>query len=169
VFGANSKSNHIEEPKFALKEVADACGIAVSPHVGRLARSVPARQVPTLKLTRAAVERIRAPDPSGKQVIHWDADLKGFGLLVSGTTDSKSFIAQRRLPDGRSRRVTVGAVGEFARVDALPNRIAGDYLKLLLFTGMRRREAAALRWDEVDFGLRVSSPSDRRRTSKSRT
>jgi integrase len=26
-----------------------------------------------------------------------------------------------------------------------------DYVLLLLFTGMRRREAAALRWNEVDF------------------
>jgi integrase len=259
-----------------------------------------------MKLTRRTVAAIKAPDPSGRQVIHWDADLKGFGLLASGVTDAKTYVIQRRLPDGRTRRVTVGAVGEFARVedarrragelllglregkdpkaerrraaardrtlgdwldlylrankdlrprsieeyrgaarridawlgrplrelttevvedkhaeigrrsgpaaanatmrtlravwnfaldrdgtlpanpvrvlkrkgwfptpprtrsvradelpafykavDALPNRIAGDYLKLLLFTGLRRREASALRWDEVDFGLRV--------------
>jgi integrase len=30
-----------------------------------------------------------------------------------------------------------------------------DYLPLLLFTGMRRGEAAALRWEDVDFSLRV--------------
>jgi integrase len=40
-------------------------------------------------------------------------------------------------------------------VVALPNEITRDYLLLLLFTGMRRGEAAALRWEEVDFGLRV--------------
>jgi integrase len=33
--------------------------------------------------------------------------------------------------------------------------VARDYLLLLLFTGMRRGEAAAFRWDDVDFGLRV--------------
>jgi hypothetical protein len=68
--------------------------------------------MPTAKLTRAAVARIPAPDPSGKQKLIWDAELKGFGLLVSGVTNSRSFVAQRTLDDGRSRRVTIGAVGE---------------------------------------------------------
>jgi len=43
----------------------------------------------------------------------------------------------------------------YRAVLALPNKVIRDYLLLLLFTGMRRREAAALRWDEVDFGLGV--------------
>jgi integrase len=76
--------------------------------------------VPTLKLTKAEVERIEAPDPSGKQVIYWDAGkraLPGFGVLVSGTTSTKSYIAQRRLPDGRTRRITVGAVSGFKTVE----------------------------------------------------
>jgi integrase len=73
--------------------------------------------MPPLKLTKAAVDRIKAPDPSGKQVIHWDAELRGFGVLASGTTTAKSYIAQRRLPDGRTRRVTVGAIGEFEKVE----------------------------------------------------
>lgn len=260
----------------------------------------------TLKLTKAAVERIKAPDPSGKQAIVWDTELKGFGILVSGTTTAKTYIAQRRMPDGKTRRLTVGAVAEFekaedarrkagkllgelregrdpkaekrkaaartrtlrqsldlylaarkdlrprsieeyrraierhlgdwldrplreltpdmiedlhgaigksagpaaanstmralraiwnhaldrddtlpanpvrrlkrawfstpartrmvgtdelpaffAAIEALPNRIAADYLKLLLFTGLRRREAAALRWEEIDLTARV--------------
>jgi integrase len=83
--------------------------------------------MPAVKLTKAAIERIKAPDPSGKQAIVWDTDLKGFGLLVSGTTSSKSYIAQRRLPDGRSRRLTVGAVGEFEGVEAA-RRKAGALL-----------------------------------------
>src|SRR5262249_22280510 len=37
----------------------------------------------------------------------------------------------------------------------LDNQVARDYLLLLLFTGMRRGEAAMLRWDDVDFALRV--------------
>jgi hypothetical protein len=61
-----------------------------------------------VKLTKDKIGKIKAPDPSGKQVIHWDTELAGFGLLVSGKTESKTFIAQRRLPDGRTRRVTVG-------------------------------------------------------------
>jgi integrase len=34
---------------------------------------------------------------------------------------------------------------------ALDSKTASDYLRLILFTGMRRREAAALKWSEIDF------------------
>ncbi|HYU12569.1 MAG TPA: tyrosine-type recombinase/integrase [Stellaceae bacterium] len=43
----------------------------------------------------------------------------------------------------------------YAAVDALPSRTAVDYIKLLLFTGLRRNEAAALLWEEIDFAERV--------------
>jgi integrase len=65
--------------------------------------------MPNEKLTERAVARLRAPDPSGKQVIYWDTELRGFGVLVSGVTKSKTYIAQRRLPNGRQRRVTIEA------------------------------------------------------------
>jgi len=78
--------------------------------------------VPTLKLTKGATDRIRAPDQSGKQTIYWDTELKGFGVLASGKTTTKTYIAQKRLPDGRTRRVTVGAIGEFTRVEDARNR-----------------------------------------------
>jgi integrase len=40
-----------------------------------------------------------------------------------------------------------------------------DYITLLLFTGMRRKEAAGLRWSEVDFDNRVIRlPSSRVKT-----
>ena len=71
----------------------------------------------TVKLTKDKIGKLKAPDPSGKQMIHWDTELAGFGLLVSGKTESKTFIVQRRLPDGRTRRVTVGAVGELEKVE----------------------------------------------------
>jgi len=47
-------------------------------------------------------------------------------------------------------------------VMTLPNPIARDYVRLLLFTGLRRREAAALRWDDVDLAaglIRVPAAS----------
>jgi integrase len=65
--------------------------------------------MPNIKLTERTIERLPAPNPSGKQVLYWDKDLRGFGVLVSGTTSAKTFIAQRRLPDGRQRRVTIEA------------------------------------------------------------
>src|SRR6516162_4719415 len=83
--------------------------------------------MPNLKLTQVAVERIRVPDPSGRQVIYWDAELRGFGVLASGVTTAKTYIAQRRMPDGKTRRLTVGAVGEFDRIEDA-RRKAGSLL-----------------------------------------
>ncbi len=40
-------------------------------------------------------------------------------------------------------------------VDELQSPITRDYLKLVLFTGMRRREAASLRWDQIDIKRRI--------------
>ena len=37
----------------------------------------------------------------------------------------------------------------------LPNPVARDYILLMLLTGLRRREAASLRWDDVDFASGV--------------
>jgi integrase len=61
------------------------------------------------KLTKRAIERLTVPHPSGKQTLIWDADLKGFGVLLSGKTASKTYIVQRKLPGGLTRRVTIGA------------------------------------------------------------
>lgn len=74
--------------------------------------------MPRVKLTERTIERLPAPDPSGKQMLHWDADLKGFGVLCSGTTSSKTFVVQRTLPDGRTRRVTVAATNEMGLAKA---------------------------------------------------
>jgi integrase len=74
--------------------------------------------MPTVKLTEKSVARLRAPDPSGRQVLHWDAELKGFGLLCSGVTTTKTYIVQRALPGGRTRRVTVASVAELPLRDA---------------------------------------------------
>jgi len=40
-------------------------------------------------------------------------------------------------------------------VHQLSNPVSRDYLKLLLFTGMRRREAAGLQWSQVDLKRRI--------------
>jgi integrase len=82
--------------------------------------------MPKLKLTERAILKLAAPDPSGKQTLYWDTALKGFGVLVSGTTNSKTYIVQRALPDGRNRRVTIGAVNTLSLEKA--SALAGDML-----------------------------------------
>jgi integrase len=75
----------------------------------------------TIELTETKIERLKAPDPSGKQVLWWDAKTRGLGVLCSGTTTSKTFVVQHKLADGRTRRVTVGPVAiglKKARADA---------------------------------------------------
>ena len=68
--------------------------------------------MPRLKLTEKALAKIKAPDPSGRQILHWDTELKGFAVLCSGVSNARTFVAQRDLPNGRARRVTIGAVNE---------------------------------------------------------
>lgn len=83
--------------------------------------------MPTVELTETRIENLKAPDPSAKQVLHWDARTRGLGVLCSGTTTSKTFVVQHRLADGRTRRITIGpiAIGlRKARADAA-NLIAG--------------------------------------------
>jgi integrase len=65
--------------------------------------------MPNLKLTKTAIARLKSPDPSGKQTLYWDTELKGFGVLCSGTTNSKTYVVQRDVK-GKARRVTVGPV-----------------------------------------------------------
>jgi integrase len=66
----------------------------------------------TNKLTKAAIAALRAPTSSGKDELIWDFELKGFGVRLSGATNTRAYIAQKNLPDGRTRRVTVAQVGE---------------------------------------------------------
>jgi integrase len=73
--------------------------------------------MPTLKFTKKAIEKLKAPDPSGKPVLYWDPTLRGFGLLVSGKTDTMTFVVQRKLPDGRTRRVTLGPLNVLKTVE----------------------------------------------------
>jgi hypothetical protein len=51
-------------------------------------------------------------------MVYWDADLRGFGVLVSGRTTVKSFIVQRDLAGGRTRRVTIASVAELSLSEA---------------------------------------------------
>jgi integrase len=68
--------------------------------------------MPKTKLTEKAIARMAAPDPSGRQVLYWDTDMRGFAVLCSGVSNAKTFIVQRDLPSGQTRRLTVGSVAE---------------------------------------------------------
>jgi integrase len=78
---------------------------------------MPQRQ--RVKLTERSVSRLPAPDPSGRQNIHWDTELRGFGVQCSGTSNVKTFLAKGtvRGHDGRSigsLRRTIGRYGVFS-------------------------------------------------------
>ena len=68
-----------------------------------------------IRLDQCAVDQLSAPDPSGKQKIHWD---RGFGVRCSGKTNGKSYVVQHDLPDGRARRITVGSANVFTIAEA---------------------------------------------------
>jgi integrase len=56
----------------------------------------------------------------------------------------------------RTRIVRAEQMPAFYRaVMALPNKVARDWILLMMFTGMRRTEAASLRWSDIDFVERV--------------
>lgn len=84
----------------------------------------------TQKLTKKSIAAITAPDPSGKQVVVWDQELKGLGVLVSGTTSTKSYIVQRTIgPRGKLRRVTIGPTNTLTIEQARDQ--AADVLNLM--------------------------------------
>jgi hypothetical protein len=74
--------------------------------------------MPRYKLTQKTITQLRAPTASGKPVLYWDADLRGFGVLCSGRSNSRTYICQRDLPGGRTRRVTLAACNEMPLVAA---------------------------------------------------
>jgi integrase len=56
----------------------------------------------------------------------------------------------------RTRKVKADDLPRFyAAVQALAKPVSRDWILLLLFTGLRRNEAASMRWDNVDFTERM--------------
>jgi integrase len=71
--------------------------------------------MPKMKLTEKSIARLRAPTASGKQIAYWDDTLRGFGVLCSGVSNKKSYVVQRDLPNGKTRRITLGSVAELSQ------------------------------------------------------
>lgn len=75
--------------------------------------------MPRLALTEKAVSKL--PTKTGRQTLYWDEGpraVRGFGVLCSGATHSKTFVVQRDLPGGRTRRVTIAGVNELSLDEA---------------------------------------------------
>jgi len=69
------------------------------------------------KMTKTAIAKLKAPHPSGKQKLIWDTELKGFGVLLSGKTNARTFVVQRDV-GGNTRRFTIGPVNVLDLEDA---------------------------------------------------
>ena len=102
--------------------------------------------MPKVKLTQRSVDSLKAPSTSGAPTLFWDNELKGFGLLVSGKTATKTYVAQRDLPGGLTRRVSIASVHECSLAQA---RQRAAKLLLDMRTGIdpkqTRRERETLR------------------------
>src|SRR5262245_29739501 len=62
--------------------------------------------MPKIRITDRAIDRLKAPAPIGRQILNWDTELRGFGVLVSGVSSSKTYVVQRDV-GGRTRRITI--------------------------------------------------------------
>ena len=73
--------------------------------------------MPVLKLNDKSIAKLKAPDPSGQQQFYWDSVQTGFGILVSGKTNVKSYVAKGQL-NGRGVLKTLGRVGTITQAEA---------------------------------------------------
>jgi integrase len=70
-----------------------------------------------MKLTERTLARIKAPTSSGNQELTWDTELRGFGVLASGTSNIRSFVVQRPVR-GKKRRRAFADVNTVSLADA---------------------------------------------------
>ena len=53
--------------------------------------------MPSVRLTKKAVKDLPAPSGTGKQVLYWDPEKRGLGVLCSGISKTKSWVVQANL------------------------------------------------------------------------
>lgn len=68
------------------------------------------------KITKRVVDALQ-PDPAGRELAVWDAELKGFGvrMMPSGVA---SYFVYYRILEGRQRKLTIGRVGTITTEEA---------------------------------------------------
>jgi integrase len=86
--------------------------------------------MPTIKFTPAAIAKLKAPTKSRRKEFYWDSDLRGFGILLSGKTSSRTYVVQKQIAgSGKKPRVRIGAANVLALEEA--RRKALDVLREL--------------------------------------
>lgn len=84
----------------------------------------PTRKHPPLKLTKGYIDKV-TPGPADE--LHWDTDVKGFGLRVTPTR-KLTFIVQGRVGGvGTAARITIGPYGVFTVDQA--REVAREHLR----------------------------------------
>jgi integrase len=68
----------------------------------------PKKSTTSQRLSKTMVEGL--PAPAAGQAVYWDADLTGFGLRISDR-GTRTYFVQRRSPDGRQIKATIGRHG----------------------------------------------------------
>jgi integrase len=133
-----------------------------------LTRSTDREGTDRLKITKRSVD---AAHPKAERYIIWDAELKGFGLLVlptGGASGPRETILEDAASYGRLFQ-TLDRL-EATRIVRSP---VADTIRLIALTGCRRGEAIGLRWRHVDLknDRLVLSPAEHktgRKTGKPR-
>ena len=77
--------------------------------------------MPIIKFTKSVIRELPAPDPSGKPTLYWPEDREatpGLGILVSDRSSSKTWVFQRDLANGKTRRIALGPVAGLTREQA---------------------------------------------------
>jgi hypothetical protein len=73
--------------------------------------------LPVLNLNDKSIAKLKAPHPDGRQTFYWDKSQTGFGILVSGKSTTKSFVAKGQL-HGKGVLKTLGRVGTMTQAEA---------------------------------------------------
>jgi integrase len=116
------------------------------------------------RLNSYTVQKLKAPTRSGKQEVYWADDLSGFGVVCSGVSTAKSYIVQRDLPGGRTRRVTIGRTNVLTIKEA-KERAKAVLADMLAGKDPKAKTTATLgatldRYLEVNKRLRPKSVAD---------
>lgn len=77
--------------------------------------------MPIVTLTDSTIRDLPRPEDN-KQVLYWDTHYKGLGVLVSGRTNTRTFVLQNGFRIGTTRiekRITLGRTEVFSMEEAV--------------------------------------------------